>query len=222
MNEIIIILLLILLNGLLAMTEIAMISARKSNLSSEAKNGKESARLALKMAEQPERMLSTVQIGITLIGILTGIYSGSKLASMFGDKLESFGLTATYSEPIAQVVIVVLVTYLTLVFGELLPKRIGMAISEKIAKFMVRPMNLLATLSAPFVWLLSKSTSFMFTLIGLDDEGSKVTEEEIKSIIQEGAENGEVQPVEQDIVERVFIMGDLTVGAIMTSKHDLI
>lgn len=222
MNEIFIILLLILLNGLLAMTEIAMISARKSSLSTEAKNGKKSAKLALEMAESPDRMLSTVQIGITLIGILTGIYSGSKLASIFGDWLEGYGVTATYSEAIAQIVIVVLVTYLTLVFGELLPKRIGMAISEKIAKFMVRPMNILAMLSAPFVWLLSKSTSFMFTFIGLNDEGSKVTEEEIKSIIQEGAENGEVQPVEQDIVERVFIMGDLTVGAIMTSKHDLI
>lgn len=222
MNEIIIILILILLNGVLAMTEIAMISARKSTLSAEAKNGKESARLALELAEKPDRMLSTVQIGITLIGILTGIYSGSKLASLFGEWMETVGMPSAYSYTIAQVVIVVLVTYLTLVLGELLPKRIGMALSEKIATIMVRPMNFLAALSAPFVWILSKSTSMAFSFLGLKDEGNKVTEEEIKSIIQEGAESGEVQPVEQDIVERVFLMGDLTVGSIMTSKHDLV
>ncbi len=204
------------------MTEIAMISARKSNLSTEAKNGSESARLALDMAENPDRMLSTVQIGITLIGILTGIYSGSKLAAGFGDWLESLGMSHIYSDTIAQIVIVVVVTYLTLVFGELLPKRVGMALSEKVAKFMVRPMNFLASVSGPFVWLLSKSTTALFTMFGLHDEGSKVTEEEIKSIIQEGADSGEVQPVEQDIVERVFLMGDLTVGSIMTSKHDLV
>ncbi len=222
MNEILIILALILLNGLFAMTEIAMISARKSNLVSEAKAGSESARLALNMAEKPDRMLSTVQIGITLIGILTGIYSGSRLAGDFGTLLAALGMPVAYSYTVAQVVIVMLVTYLTLVFGELLPKRIGMSVAEKVAKFMVRPMNVLATLSAPFVWLLSKSTALMFTLMGLKEESAKVTEEEIKSIIQEGTDSGEVQPVEQDIVERVFLMGDLTVGAIMTSKHDLV
>ncbi len=222
MNEIFIIIGLILLNGLFAMTEIAMISARKSNLSTEAKNGSESARLALDMAERPDRMLSTVQIGITLIGILTGIYSGSKLAGGFADWMESLGMSEVYSESVAQITIVVIVTYLTLVFGELLPKRIGMSVAEKVAKFMVRPMNFLAAISSPFVWLLSKSTAFIFSLLGLHEEGSKVTEEEIKSIIQEGTDNGEVQPVEQDIVERVFLMGDLTVGSIMTSKHDLV
>lgn len=222
MNEIVIILLLILFNGLLAMTEIAMISARKSNLSSEAKSGNESARMALQMAENPDRMLSTIQIGITLIGILTGMYSGSKLSDEFAVCLEHIGLSSQYSEPIAQTIIVVTVTYLSLVFGELLPKRIGMSLAEKTAKVMVRPMNFLATISAPFVWLLSKSTSLMFSLIGLHEDNTKVTEEEIKSIIQEGTDSGEIQPVEQDIVERVFLMGDLTVGSIMTCKHDLV
>lgn len=222
MNETLIIILLIFFNGLLAMTEIAMISARKSNLSSEAKNGSTSARRALEMAENPDRMLSTVQIGITLIGILTGIFSGNKLADDFSGWIEMIGVAPAYSGQIAQVTIVVVVTYLTLVFGELLPKRIGMCVSERVAKFMVRPMNFLASISAPFVWILSRSTSLIFSAIGLHDNSNKVTEEEIKSIIQEGADSGEIQPVEQDIVERVFLMGDLTVGSIMTCKHDLV
>lgn len=222
MNEILIILGLILLNGILSMTEMAMVSARKSSLSTEARNGNERARRALSIAENPNRMLSTIQIGITLIGILTGIYSGSQLAGSLATFLDALGMAHSYSLTLAQGVIVIIVTFLTLLFGELLPKRIGMATAESIAKAMAAPMNYLSTMATPFVWLLSKSTAVMFSLIGLRDEGSKVTEEEIKSIIQEGKDNGEVQPMEEDLVNRIFMMGDLTVGSIMTSKHDLV
>lgn len=222
MNEILIILGLILLNGILSMTEMAMVSARKSSLSTEARNGNERARRALSIAENPNRMLSTIQIGITLIGILTGIYSGSQLAGSLATLLDAMGMAHNYSMTLAQGVIVIIVTFLTLLFGELLPKRIGMATAESIAKAMAAPMNYLSTMAAPFVWLLSKSTAVIFSLIGLRDEGSKVTEEEIKSIIQEGKDNGEVQPMEEDLVNRIFMMGDLTVGSIMTSKHDLV
>lgn len=222
MNEILIILGLILLNGILSMTEMAMVSARKSSLSTEARNGNERARRALSIAENPNRMLSTIQIGITLIGILTGIYSGSQLAGSLATLLDAIGMAHSYSMTLAQGVIVIIVTFLTLLFGELLPKRIGMATAESIAKAMAAPMNYLSTMAAPFVWLLSKSTAVIFSLIGLRDEGSKVTEEEIKSIIQEGKDNGEVQPMEEDLVNRIFMMGDLTVGSIMTSKHDLV
>lgn len=222
MNEILIILGLILLNGILSMTEMAMVSARKSSLSTEARNGNERARRALSIAENPNRMLSTIQIGITLIGILTGIYSGSQLAGSLATLLDAMGMAHNYSMTFAQGVIVIIVTFLTLLFGELLPKRIGMATAESIAKAMAAPMNYLSTMAAPFVWLLSKSTAVIFSLIGLRDEGSKVTEEEIKSIIQEGKDNGEVQPMEEDLVNRIFMMGDLTVGSIMTSKHDLV
>lgn len=222
MNEILIILGLILLNGILSMTEMAMVSARKSSLSTEARNGNERARRALSIAENPNRMLSTIQIGITLIGILTGIYSGSQLAGSLATLLDALGMAHNYSMTLAQGVIVIIVTFLTLLFGELLPKRIGMATAESIAKAMATPMNYLSTMAAPFVWLLSKSTAVIFSLIGLRDEGSKVTEEEIKSIIQEGKDNGEVQPMEEDLVNRIFMMGDLTVGSIMTSKHDLV
>lgn len=222
MNEIFIIFGLILLNGVFAMAEIALISARKSSLTTAAKRGKSSARLALKLAEEPDKFLSTVQIGITLISIVTGIYSGSKIAAFFSSWLVSMGVTATYSNEISQVVIVVIVTYFTLVLGELLPKRIGMNAAEPVAMFMARPMHLLSNIASPFVWLLSKSTLLLVNLLGMNSKGSKVTEEEIKSIVKEGTEDGEVQEVEQDIVERVFLLGDLNVDSIMTHKRELV
>ena len=222
MNEIFIIVGLILLNGIFAMAEIALISARKSSLTADAKKGSKSAQKALDLANEPNRFLSTVQIGITLIGILTGIYSGNQVASLFKIWLSDCGVTAEYAGIIAQGVIVVIVTYLTLVFGELLPKQIGINAAEKVAKLISRPMYWLSKIAAPFVWLLSKSTSSLFNLMGLQSKSNKVTEDEIISIIQEGKEDGEVQPVEQDIVERVFLMGDLKIGSIMTHKHDLV
>lgn len=222
MGEIFIILFLILLNGVFAMAEIALVSARKSSLQSSAKRGSQSARLALKLAGQPDRFLSTVQIGITLIGIVTGIYSGARIAEDFAPVLANLGIPASASDEIAQVVIVAVVTYLTLVFGELLPKRIGMGAAESVAKFMARPMHLLSVIASPFVWLLSKSTSLLVSLLGLNTRGSKITEEEIKSIVKESAEDGEVQEVEQDLVERVFLMGDSNVDSIMTPKRELV
>lgn len=222
MNEIFIIIGLILLNGVFAMSEIALISARKSSLSTDAKKGNRAARIALKLANEPDRFLSTVQIGITLIGILTGIYSGNTIAVLLGEWLVSHGVNASYAFGIGQTLIVVTVTYLTLIFGELLPKRIGLAIAENASKVVARPMYYLSVIASPFVWLLAKSTSVMFRLLGIRSEENKVTEEEIKSIIQEGTEGGEVQPVEQDIMERVFLLGDLSVDSLMTHKSDIV
>lgn len=222
MSEILIIIGLILLNGVFAMSEIALISARKSNLTTDAKKGNKSAQTALKLANEPDRFLSTVQIGITLIGILTGIYSGNTIAVIFGEWMAQIGVPKFYAFTVAQALIVVIVTYLTLIFGELVPKRIGLSVAEKAAKVVARPMYVLSVIASPFVWLLSKSTSVMFNLLGIKSSESKVTEEEIKSIIQEGTEGGEVQPVEQDIVERVFLMGDLKIDSIMTHKKDLV
>lgn len=222
MNEIFIILGLILLNGIFSMSEIALISARKSYLTSDAKKGNRSAQTALKLSEEPDRFLSTVQIGITLIGILTGIYSGNKVASLLDNRLTAIGLPPTYSDEAAQIFIVIIVTYLTLVFGELLPKRIGMNSAENVAKLLARPMQLLSTAAAPFVWILAQSTSTLFNLLGLKNKSNKVTEDEIKSIIKESKEDGEIQEVEQNIVERVFLMGDLNIDSIMTHKRELI
>lgn len=222
MDEIFIIIGLIVLNGIFAMSEVALISARKSRLSTDAKKGNKAARIALKLANEPDRFLSTVQIGITLIGILTGIYSGNKIAASLTDTMLAWGVSGSYASVLAQGLIVVVVTYLTIIFGELVPKRIGLSVAEKAAKLVSRPMNLLSLIASPFVWLLSKSTSAMFNLLGIKDTDNKVTEEEIKSIIQEGTEGGEVQPVEQDIVQRVFLLGDLKVESIMTHKNDIV
>lgn len=222
MNELFIIIALILFNGVLAMSEIALISVRKSYLSNEAKRGSKAAQIALKLANQPDKFLSTVQIGITIIGILTGIYSGSVLATDFSELLVGLGVSATYAHTVAQAVIVVVVTYLTLIFGELVPKRIGMSIAEKTSTVVAHPMYILSLIASPFVWLLSKSISFIFRITGIKEQECKVTEEEIKSMIQESTEDGEVQEVEQDIVERVFMMGDLKVNSLMTHRTEII
>jgi putative hemolysin len=222
MDEVIIIIGLIVLNGIFAMSEVALISARKSRLSTDAKKGSKVASVALKLANDPDRFLSTVQIGITLIGILTGIYSGNQIAADLTNVMISWGISSSYASVLAQAAIVVIVTYLTIIFGELVPKRIGLSVAEKAAKVVAQPMRVLATIALPFVWLLSKSTEIIFNLLGIKENDTKVTEEEIKSIIQEGTEDGEVQPVEQDIMRRVFLLGDLKVSSIMTHKNDIV
>lgn len=204
------------------MSEVALISARKSRLSSDAKKGSKSAKVALKLANDPDRFLSTVQIGITLIGILTGIYSGNRIAADLTETMISWGVSVTYASALAQGIIVVVVTYLTIIFGELVPKRIGLSVAEKAAKVVARPMRVLASIALPFVWLLSKSAEIIFNLLGIKETDNKVTEEEIKSIIEEGTEEGEVQPVEKDIMQRVFLLGDLKVSSIMTHKSDIV
>ena len=222
MDEIIIILLLILVNGIFAMSEIAIIQARKTTLSNDEKKGSKGAKTALRLANDPDRFLSTVQIGITLIGILTGIYSGASLSGRFSDVFESFGMPERWAYPLAQGIIVIVVTYLTIIFGELVPKRIGMSVAERVSEIIARPMYVLSVIAGPFVWVLSKSTEAVVDLLGVKNAESKVTEEDIKSIVQEGKEDGEVQEVEQDIVERVFMLGDLTVDSIMTHRSDVV
>lgn len=219
--EIIIIFILILLNGFFSMSEIAVISARKSKLRTEAKIGNKSAKKALELAEEPDRFLSTIQIGITLIGILTGLYSGEAFATDFAIVLKETGIHGAVAYPVAKLIIVITVTYITLVFGELVPKKIGLTASENIAKIIAAPMSLLSKIATPFVWLLSKSSSLIFKLLNIKTSDSKVTEEEIKSLIQEGTDDGEVQIVEQDIMERVFVLGDRTVDSIMTHRNDI-
>lgn len=222
MKEIIIIILLILLNGVFSMSEIALISARKSKLASEAKRGSKTAAAALKLSNEPDRFLSTIQIGITLIGILTGLYSGDTLAKNLGDIFVTWGMSGSYAYGIAQVLIVIIVTYLSIVVGELVPKRIGLNLADGAARVVARPMQMLSVIAMPFVWLLSKSTALLVSILGIKDAENKVTEEEIKSMIQEGTESGEVQEVEQDIMERVFVLGDQRVSSIMTNRKDIV
>ena len=204
------------------MSEIAIISARKSSLQTDANKGSKAARTALKLAQDPDRFLSAVQVGITLIGILTGIFSGNKIAAEFSALLQKAGMAASGASALAQTIIVILVMFLTLIFGELVPKRIAMSASERVSKIVAGPMKFISMIAAPFVWLLAKTTSLVTRILGIRYQETKVTEEEIKSIIQEGTDEGEVSPVEQDLVERVFALGDLKVSTIMTHRADIV
>lgn len=222
MDEILAIAFLILLNGFFAMSEIALISARRSNLQAEANSGNKGAKKALDLSSDPDRFLSAIQIGITLIGILTGIFSGNRIAADLAGMFVKAGMSASFALPLSKAVIVVIVTFLTLIFGELVPKRIGMSASEKVAKFVAGPMKFLSAVASPLVWVLSKTTRLISNILHVHDQEAKITEEEIKSIIQEGTDEGEVLPLEQDIVENVFALGDLKVSAIMTLQDDIV
>ena len=205
------------------MSEIALISARKNRLENAAKKGNPSAQAALDLANSPNKFLSTVQIGITLIGILTGIFSGDKITTDVKLFIESFQILKPYADTIAVGIVVVVLTFFSLVLGELLPKRIGLNHPEAIAKSVALPMKVVSIITAPFIWLLTITTEFLLKILMIKPSADgKVTEEEIKAIIKEGTEGGEVQEIEQDIVERVFHIGDRKVNSLMTHKNSVI
>lgn len=220
--EILIIIGLILLNGFFSMSEIAVVSARKSKLLSEAKAGSKSAKSALKLIEEPNNFLSTVQIGITLIGILTGIYSGATISSDFTVFLEKLSVPSKHAPIISQTTIVIIVTYITIVFGELIPKKIGLNTATTVAKIIAHPMQILSKIAIPFVWVLTQSTIFVSKLIGVKDLDNQITEDEIKVMVHEGTITGEVKIIEQNIVERVFSLGDRTIDSLMTPRSEII
>ena len=205
------------------MSEIALISARKNRLETAAKKGNKNAKAALDLANSPNEFLSTVQIGITLIGILTGIYSGDKITTDVQNFIATFEALSPYSDSIAVGIVVVTLTFFSLVLGELLPKRIGLNYPESIAKAVAFPMKIVSTVTMPFIWLLTTSTDFLLKMLQIKPTADgKVTEEEIKAIIKEGTEVGEVQEIEQDIVERVFHIGDRKVNSLMTHRSDIV
>ena len=220
--ELIILLGLILLNGLFSMSEIATVSAKKVRLESAAKKGSVSARTALEIAQNPNRFLSTVQIGITLIGILTGIYSGDSVTEDLQKFLERFPLVSPYAEALSVALTLIVLTYFSIVLGELVPKRIGMSYPEVIARAVARPMNILSKAVAPFVWLLSTTSELILKLLRVRSSADAVTEEEIKAMVQESSEVGEIQKIEHEIVERVFNLGDRKVASLMTHKMDVV
>ncbi len=221
--EIFIILLLILLNGIFSMSEIALISARKNRLETAAKKGNKNAKAALDLANSPNTFLSTVQIGITLIGILTGIYSGDKITTDVQNLVSTFETLKPYANTIAVSIVVVILTFFSLVLGELLPKRIGLNYPETIAKAFAYPMKVVSILTMPFIWLLTYTTDFILNLLQIKPTADgRVTEEEIKAIIKEGTEGGEIQEIEHDIVERVFHIGDRKVNSLMTHRSSVV
>lgn len=204
------------------MSEIALVSARKARLEAQANKGDKKAKEALALANHPDTFLSTVQIGITLIGILTGIYSGEALKGDLIAFLNAIPAFAAYSSPLATAIIVIPLTYVTLVLGELVPKRLGLTSPESIAKAVAGPMRIVSFLSYPFVFLLSKSTNLIARLFKIKTNENQVTEEEIKAIINEGTEHGAIEEAEQEIIERVFHLGDRNITSIMTHRSDII
>ncbi len=221
--EIFIIIGLAILNGIFSMSEMALVSSRKFKLENAKKKGNSGAEIALELSENPTRFLSTVQIGITLIGILLGVYSGENLTNDVATFLTQFSATAPYAKNIATVIIVVFVTYISIVFGELLPKRLGMTFPEPIAIALSPVMKIISSVAAPFVWLLTSTNNLLLNILGIKKTiDSKVSEEEIKSIIKESADGGEIQDIEQNIVERVFELGDRKVKSLLTHRSDLV
>lgn len=221
--EILILLVLIVVNGLFSMSEMAIISARKVRLQQLANQGSTSARTALELADAPNRFLSTVQVGITLIGILTGAFGGATIADKLAVYLRLIPGLALYSQAIAFGLVVVTITYLSLIIGELVPKRLALNNPERIAAAVAIPMRMVASIASPVVHLLSASTDLVLRILGIEPSTDpQVTEEEIKVLIEQGTEAGTFEEVEQDMLERVFRLGDRPVSALMTPRPDIV
>ncbi|PTN53101.1 hemolysin family protein [Stenotrophomonas panacihumi] len=210
---------LILLNGFFAMSEMSLMTSRKVRLKQMATTSKRAA-TALKLAENPDHFLSTVQIGITSMGIVTGLLGGDALGEIIGAELAATLPWLPYAATIGKVIAVALITYVTLIFGELVPKRLALTRSESIATLVAVPMDWLAKGAAPFVWLLSRSTRLVLRVLGLGkDESASVTEEEIRLLVAESHEQGVIDQHERDMMNRVMRLGDRTADSLMTPRN---
>ena len=205
------------------MSEIALVSARKSRLENMAEQGDEKARRALALANSPEVFLSAAQIGITLIAILTGVYSGERFSVSLKPVIAKVSILEPYAGSIALAIVVIFVTFLSIIFGELIPKQIGLLKAEKIAKAVAGPMKAFARFTHPIVWLLNKVSIIFFRIFNIKKSSDDaVTEEEIKTLITEGTEAGTIDEAEQEIIERVFHLGDRNITSLMTHRSDIV
>ncbi len=221
--EFVLVFLLIVANGVFAMSEAAMISARQTRLQQRAEDGDRGAAAALKLAQDPNRFLSTVQIGITLIGILSGALGGSTLAEYIQPLVANIPLLEPQSEAISVGLVVLVITYLSLVVGELVPKRLALANAETIAARVARPMRLLSQLTAPVVGLLSISTRALLYLLGVRaSEEPPVTEEEVRIMLEQGTQAGVFETAEQQMVENIFRLADWNTSAVMTPYTEMV
>lgn len=218
-----IILLLILANGLFAMSEIAIVTARKTRLRARADHGSSRAASALRLAENPEDFLSTIQIGITLITILAGVFGEATVAHQLEPYLRDWPLIGPYSETVSQGVVVLIITYLTLVLGELVPKQIGLTYAERVAMRVAQPMRFLARLTAPLVGLLSLSTRALLKLLPIRPSTEPaVTAEEVQILMEQGRESGVFEPINEEMVEQVFRLRERRVNDLMTPRPDVV
>ena len=219
--ELLLVFVLILVNAVFVMSEMAIVSARKVRLQQSANQGDRRAGIALGLAMTPDRFLPTVQVGITLMAILSGARGESAISRLLTPQLETI-LPRQYSEPIASILAIAIVTYLTIVIAELVPKQIALNSPEKIASFVAKPIEFLARLSTPLIFVLSHSTNFVVKLFGIKRSTQpEVTEEEIKVMIEQGTETGMFEESEQDMVQGVLSLGDLKIGALMTPRPDI-
>jgi putative hemolysin len=221
--DIAILIALILLNGVFAMSEIALVTARKSRLQRLAEDGDRSAAVAMRLGEEPTQFLSTVQIGITAIGILNGIVGEAALAGPLAELLQGLGVDQKSSAIGATTIVVVTITYFSIVVGELVPKRIAQFNAEGIARLMARPIALLAKLSRPFVYLLSKSTDGLLKLMGKKElDSANLTEEDIHAMLMEGSQSGVIEKHEHEIVRNVFRLDDRQIASLMTPRSEIV
>lgn len=222
-TDLLIVLLLILANGLFVMSEMAIVSSRKVRLQQRANQGDIHANIALALANAPNQFLPTVQIGITLLAILSGAFGETVIGERLKPLLQSIPILQPYTEAIASTASILIITYLTLIIGELVPKRLALNNPEPIASIVAIPLKTLATIASPVVYLLSYSTEMVVRLLGIRPSTEpQVTEEEIKVLIEQGTEAGTFEEAEQDMVQRVFRLGDRRVGALMTPRPDIV
>jgi len=221
-GELIVILFLILANGAFAMAEIAIVSSRKSKLKIMADSGNSKAQRALELAQEPGSFLSTIQISITLIGIIAGVYSGATIAKDLQYVFDAYSFLKPYSHTLSLAIVIVGVAYFSLIIGELVPKRIALHNPERLATVLAMPVYYISRLAYPFVRILDASSGFIIKLFGLKSPISDVSEEEIKALLEEGTDAGIFHKMEQDICHRAFRMDDLSVHDIMTFRPDIV
>ena len=222
-NEIVLILILILINALLAMSEAALVASRKVRLQQQANDGNKSSELALKLLKDPNIFLSTVQIGITLIGVLAGAVGGATISEALALALQKIPYLGEFSESISLAIVVLTITILTIWLGELVPKRLGLTSPEKIAQVVAGPMLFTSKAFSPLIKLMSKATNFALSLMGVDPSSEPpVTEEEIHLLIDQGTQAGVFEEAEQDMVEGIFSLGDSRVYSLMTPRTEVV
>ncbi|MCL2549665.1 MAG: hemolysin family protein [Methanimicrococcus sp.] len=220
--EFIVIFILILINGLLSLSETAVLSSRRSRLKSAAKNGQSGAQKALELAEDSSRFLSTVQVGITVIGVFLGIYAGITLSVDLSLILTEYDILSPYALPLTVLIAVLIITFFLIVFGELIPKKIAYSHPERIASIISRPMSWFSKLLFPVSWFVNGSANLIARIFGIKEYEPATTEEDVKAIVQEGLEGGTIDEAEQDLVERIFSLDDRKISSLVTHKNDII
>ncbi len=220
--EIFLIFVLLIINGLFSMSEIAVVSARRARLQTRAAEGDSGAQTALELADQPDKFLATVQIGITLVGVLSGAFGGAALSARLVPYVAQISFLAPYAEKVSFAFVVLIITYFSLVIGELVPKSIALNAPEKVASIFSRPMRLISKITSPVVWVLSASTNLILKIFRLGDSNdSAVTEDEIRAMIAQGTQVGVFEESEQDLLESIIKLDDKNVSALMTPRLEI-